>query len=51
MDAFLERLAEQQDEDGGWRFDFPSWTPITTPEWRSVATLEALKTLRGNGRL
>jgi hypothetical protein len=51
MDAYLDRLAEQQADDGGWRFDFPSWTPITTPEWRGVVTLESLMTLRDNGRL
>ncbi len=51
MIAYLERMAGEQDADGGWRFDFPSWTPITTPEWRGVVTLESLMTLRDNGRL
>jgi hypothetical protein len=51
INAYLNKLADEQDSDGGWRFDFPSWTPITTPEWRGVVTLESLITLRGNGRL
>jgi len=51
MDAYLDKVTQQQDSDGGWRFDFPSWTPITTPEWRGVVTLESLLTLRDNGRI
>jgi hypothetical protein len=49
--AFLDALAEEQDTDGGWRFSFPSWTPITEPEWRGWVTVESLTLLRDDGRL
>ncbi len=47
----LDALAAAQQPDGGWQFNFESWTPITTPEWRGWVTLESLITLRANGRL
>jgi len=51
IDSHLDALAAAQQPDGGWGFTFASWTPITTPEWRGWATIEALVTLRDNGRL
>jgi hypothetical protein len=47
----LDATAAAQDPDGGWRFNFASWTPITEPEWRGWVTVESLLILRDNGRL
>ncbi|WP_121011014.1 hypothetical protein [Saccharothrix australiensis] len=46
----LDRLAGEQQDDGGWTFPWPAWTPVTTYEWRPVVTIEALRTLRAYGR-
>ncbi|MEO3823688.1 hypothetical protein [Actinomadura sp. B10D3] len=51
VDAALDALIDAQDDDGGWHVGFPAWTPITGPEWRGVATVESLLTLRAYGRL
>jgi hypothetical protein len=51
FDHHLDLLEAGQKDDGGWDFTFPSWTPITRPDWRGWATVESLKTLRDNGRL
>jgi hypothetical protein len=45
----LHALAARQKPDGGWDFDFESWTPITRPEWRGWVTIESLLRLRDNG--
>jgi hypothetical protein len=47
----LDLLEARQKPDGGWDFDFESWTPITRPEWRGWITVESLVVLRDNGRL
>jgi hypothetical protein len=47
----LDATEAAQQADGGWRFNFQSWTPITEPEWRGWVTLETLITLRAYGRL
>ncbi|MGY1823613.1 hypothetical protein [Geodermatophilus sp. SYSU D00079] len=47
----LERLAAQQQDDGGWRVDFDSWSPAAALEWRGHRTVEALTLLRANGAL
>lgn len=47
----LDELERDQQADGGWTVDFPSSSPAATIEWRGVATLRALRTLRANGRL
>ncbi|MFD7653945.1 prenyltransferase/squalene oxidase repeat-containing protein [Actinosynnema sp. NPDC059797] len=47
----LDDLAAGQREDGGWTFPWPSWTPVTTYEWRPIVTIEALRTLRAYGRI
>lgn len=46
----LDALVARQRPDGGWTFNWPAWTPATEPEWRSVATINALLTLREYGR-
>jgi hypothetical protein len=51
IDAHLEALVAAQQEDGGWPIGWLVWTPITELEWRSSATIEALKTLQAYGRL
>jgi len=46
--ADLERLATEQDEDGGWSVDFQSYSPAAALEWRGYATVRALCVLRDN---
>jgi hypothetical protein len=47
----LDALEQGQDEDGGWHVSWPDWNPAASIEWRGIATVDALKTLRANGRL
>ncbi|MFD4676911.1 hypothetical protein ACFWNN_44850 [Lentzea sp. NPDC058450] len=47
----LDELHNAQQEDGGWDFHFPAFTPIVNFEWRSIATVDALLTLRRYGRI
>jgi len=42
----LEFLAGSQADDGGWSARSLMWTPAVEPEWRGLATLHALTTLR-----
>ncbi|NVI89018.1 hypothetical protein [Actinomadura sp. BRA 177] len=51
LDALIDALIDAQDDEGGWDIDFPSWTPVTRPEWRGFTTVERLLTLRAYGRL
>lgn len=44
--ADLERLASQQQPDGGWTVDYPAYSPAAALEWRGHATLRALQILR-----
>ncbi len=44
------RIARQQ-EDGGWPISWPPPSPAADNEWRGWVTLQALVTLRANGRL
>ncbi|QWZ08744.1 hypothetical protein KRR39_02490 [Nocardioides panacis] len=46
----LDRLEREQQEDGGWDFDFLHWSPGQSVEWRGLATLGALSTLGLHGR-
>ncbi|MCU1455933.1 MAG: hypothetical protein JWL73_25 [Actinomycetia bacterium] len=46
--ADLERLARQQEPDGGWTVDFASFSPAAALEWRGYATVQAVETLRSN---
>ncbi|MBP2062877.1 hypothetical protein [Streptomyces iranensis] len=50
VERFLDTLLAAQQEDGGWPPPRRAWTPGATLEWRSVATIEALLTLRAYGR-
>jgi hypothetical protein len=46
--AELERLADQQQEDGGWRVDFASYSPAAALEWRGRMTVQAVSILERN---
>jgi len=51
IDRDLERLAGEQQPDGGWVVDFQSYSPAAELEWRGYATVRAVTTLRANGAL
>lgn len=44
--ASLDELTAEQQQDGGWPIHFLVWTPVTEFEWRPIATIQALRTLR-----
>jgi hypothetical protein len=50
IDAHLDHLAGSQREDGGWMFNWPSWSPAAEADWRGFLTVDALRVLRANGR-
>jgi hypothetical protein len=43
----LDRLAGQQQPDGGWTVSFTSYSPAAALEWRGYATVQAVAVLRG----
>ena len=45
----LERLASEQQDDGGWVVDFQSYSPAAELEWRGYATVKAVQVLTANG--
>ena len=47
----LDAVEAEQRDDGGWMFTWLAWSPVAEAEWRGVVTIEALRTLRANGRL
>jgi hypothetical protein len=47
----LDELAAGQRDDGGWMFDWLDWNAAVTWAWRGRLTVDALRTLRANGRL
>ena len=51
IEAELSRLAAQQQEDGGWRVDFRSYSPAAELEWRGYATVRAISVLQRNSAL
>jgi hypothetical protein len=50
IDAHLGHLASAQRDDGGWTFNWPSWSPAAEADWRGFLTVDALRVLRANGR-
>jgi hypothetical protein len=50
IEAHLDQLAGGQRDDGGWGFNWPSWSSAAEADWRGFLTVEALRTLRANGR-
>jgi hypothetical protein len=51
IDAELDELATQQQDDGGWTVDFASYSPAAAMEWRGYMTVGAVLTLKRAGRL
>jgi hypothetical protein len=51
IEAHLDHLAAGQADDGGWTFNWLAWSPVAASEWRGSRTVDALRTLRANGRL
>ena len=50
IEAHLDQLAGAQRDDGGWMFNWPSWSPAAEADWRGFRTVDALRVLRANGR-
>ena len=50
IEAHLDHLASAQRDDGGWTFNWPSWSPAAESDWRGFITVDALRVLRANGR-
>jgi hypothetical protein len=48
VSADLQRLIDGQQDDGGWRVDFASYSPAATLEWRGYMTVRAVSILRRN---
>ncbi|RFS81157.1 hypothetical protein D0T12_33940 [Actinomadura spongiicola] len=49
VEAELRRLDDQQQDDGGWRVDFASYSPAAEMEWRGYTTVRAVSILTGIG--
>ena len=47
----LGRLADAQQADGGWTFDWLAWAPAVAFEWRARLTVDAVAILGAHGRL
>jgi hypothetical protein len=47
--AHLDHLAGSQQDDGGWMFNWPSWSAAAEADWRGFITVNALRILRANG--
>lgn len=50
ISAHLDHLAAGQRDDGGWMFNWQSWSPAAEADWRGFLTVDALRVLRANGR-
>jgi hypothetical protein len=48
VSADLQRLVNDQQDDGGWRVDFASYSPAAALEWRGYQTVRAVSILRRN---
>jgi hypothetical protein len=48
--AELQRLVDQQQDDGGWTVDFASYSPAAALEWRGYMTVRAVSVLQRNLR-
>jgi len=48
--ADRDRLASQQQPDGGWEVTYPAYSPAAALEWRGYATVQSVTVLQ-NGRL
>src|SRR6516225_2263051 len=50
VQAHLDHLAQGQQDDGGWTFNWAAWSPAAERDWRGFLTVDALRVLRANGR-
>ena len=50
IEAELDQLEREQQDDGGWDVDHAVASPAAALEWRGYATVGALSLLRANGR-
>jgi hypothetical protein len=50
IEAEFDRLEAEQQDDGGWRVDFASYSPAAELEWRGQITVKTLALLKRNGR-
>jgi hypothetical protein len=48
ISAELQRLAGQQQDDGGWPVDFANYSPAAALEWRGYMTVRAVSILKRN---
>jgi hypothetical protein len=48
ISAELERLVDQQQDDGGWPVDFANYSPAAALEWRGHLTVRAVSILKRN---
>lgn len=51
IDAHLDALAADQQDDGGWPVAWPTQSVAAEQEWRGWVTVAAIRTLRAYGRL
>jgi hypothetical protein len=51
IDRYLDALESDQQDDGGWDFNWPHWNPASALEWRGTVTLHALRLLQAHNRL
>jgi hypothetical protein len=51
IEAHLDRLAADQQEDGGWKIRWEPPGVAATLEYRGIVTVAALRTLKAYGRL
>jgi hypothetical protein len=49
--AELERLLDQQQDDGGWPVDFANYSPAAALEWRGHMTMRAVSILKRNSMI
>ncbi|TNJ54249.1 hypothetical protein FE784_40015 [Paenibacillus hemerocallicola] len=49
VQAHLQALVAQQQDDGGWPISWPPVSPAGEQEWRGLLTVERLKTLKSYG--
>jgi len=50
IEAHLDHLAAGQRDDGGWTFNWATWSSAAEQDWRGFLTVDALHSLRVNGR-
>ncbi|HEX6755483.1 MAG TPA: hypothetical protein VF109_06010 [Mycobacteriales bacterium] len=51
IEAHLDAVLAEQQDDGGWTVPWEFWTPAVEPEWRGIQTVERLRVLRAYGRV